>query len=563
MFKIGSIAFGAALVLASASGAQLPADPGQSISFQLPEPGSIEVYTSGQPDAPPEPRAMPKQSLLNVDAVQVEIVMTDAQRQKQAAIFAHYRDRTRKANAEYRDRTRKANDEPRARLEFDATLKAVANQLITDLQANLDPGQWSRLDHVHLQSAGPLAFLLPETQKRLEMSEVQVKQVQVIVDEGWMEMQAARIVPLVLKDDEKPKGVEGIPRLLKKREVQAAIQNGRQASRKARAAVIERIGKVLTERQKAAYQSLLAPPFDVERLRPFDNDSAVRAVALSLGLQLGQRADPEFDTKVARPAYKTKHPKVLLDEAHFNFHTVSGRYKPFADLITSDGYQISPNRDKFTKDVLSGCDILVIANALGSEGIGSIDAAKPAFTADECDIVRDWVKSGGALLLIADHYPFGWAAEDLAKRFDVDMSKGVTVDPVNSFPSGGLLFERRKGLLGEHPITNGRDSSERVERVATFAGQSLKGPEGSVSFLIFADTAIDRLRPENKVVSAAGRSQGLAFSYGRGRVVVVGEAAQLSAQITGVSSRTGMNVPGIDNRQMCLNIIHWLSGLLN
>jgi hypothetical protein len=25
----------------------------------------------------------------------------------------------------------------------------------------------------------------------------------------------------------------------------------------------------------------------------------------------------------------------------------------------------------------------------------------------------------------------------------------------------------------------------------------------------------------------------------------------------------GMNVPGIDNRQMALNIMHWLSGLID
>jgi hypothetical protein len=46
-------------------------------------------------------------------------------------------------------------------------------------------------------------------------------------------------------------------------------------------------------------------------------------------------------------------------------------------------------------------------------------------------------------------------------------------------------------------------------------------------------------------------------------VVVLGEAGQLSAQILGASRvPMGMNVPGIDNRQMALNIMHWLSGLI-
>ncbi len=45
-----------------------------------------------------------------------------------------------------------------------------------------------------------------------------------------------------------------------------------------------------------------------------------------------------------------------------------------------------------------------------------------------------------------------------------------------------------------------------------------------------------------------------------GRVVVMGEAAELSAQLIG-TERFGMNVPGLDNRQMALNILRWLSGL--
>ena len=65
-----------------------------------------------------------------------------------------------------------------------------------------------------------------------------------------------------------------------------------------------------------------------------------------------------------------------------------------------------------------------------------------------------------------------------------------------------------------------------------------------------------------KPASAAGRAQGVAFSLGKGRVVVMGEAAELSAQVIGDGRKFGMNVPGIDNRQMALNIMHWLSGLL-
>src|SRR6266571_3687450 len=67
-----------------------------------------------------------------------------------------------------------------------------------------------------------------------------------------------------------------------------------------------------------------------------------------------QIADPNFDAKVAHPAYAKSGPKVLFDEAHNNFHTASGRYKPFADLITNDGYQITPNKQNFSPETLKG-----------------------------------------------------------------------------------------------------------------------------------------------------------------------------------------------------------------
>jgi hypothetical protein len=284
--------------------------------------------------------------------------------------------------------------------------------------------------------------------------------------------------------------------------------------------------------------------------------------------QGGQVADPNFDAKVAHPAYTKNGPKVLFDEAHNNFHTASGRYKPFADLITNDGYQITPNKQKFSLETLKGYDILVISNALGAERMNLPEASNPAFTDQECDAVRDWVKAGGALLLIADHAPMGGANQILAQRFNVDMSKMFTIDEQNyekeSQNPGFIVYTRESGRLADHPVTQGRNDSERVNKIIAFTGQSLKGPAGSVAFMKLADTAQDRLPgPDSNPVSAAGRAQGIALTSGKGRVIVLGEAAMLSAQITGANKMPfGMNVPGIDNRQLALNIVHWLSRLL-
>ena len=279
-----------------------------------------------------------------------------------------------------------------------------------------------------------------------------------------------------------------------------------------------------------------------------------------------QIADPGFNVRVDIPSYTKNFPRVLFDEAHNNFHTSTGRYKPFADLIFSDGYQVSVNRKPFSKESLQTHKVLVIANALGAEEMDEEGAAQSAFTDGEVKAVHDWVRGGGALLLIADHAPFGGAAEALAKQLGVSMSKGFVRDPEHSDGDapGRLIFSRENKLLLDHPITNGRSDAERVNRVLTFTGQALKGPEGSAGFMKLGPAAVDvPSREATNNVPVGGQAQGLAFKFGKGRVVVMGEAAMLSAQLTGPQrSPMGMNVPGSDNRQLALNIMHWLSGLL-
>ena len=278
-----------------------------------------------------------------------------------------------------------------------------------------------------------------------------------------------------------------------------------------------------------------------------------------------QTADPHFDARVDKPAFTKNFPRVLFDEAHYNFDTTNNRYKPFADLLFNDGYHIAVNRQPFTKASLATHKILVIINPLGSEDMDDEGAAGPAFTPAECEVVSDWVRGGGALLFIADPAPFASAAEILAKQLGIDMSRSETTDPENadkefSLPSV-IVYSCENHQLAEAAITNGRSDAERVNRVIVFSGQSLKGPQGSEAFLKLADGAVTEIGGKN--AAAAGRAQGIAFRLGKGRVVVLGDAAMLSAQVTGSDNQpVGMNVPNIDNRQLALNIMHWLSGIL-
>lgn len=69
--------------------------------------------------------------------------------------------------------------------------------------------------------------------------------------------------------------------------------------------------------------------------------------------------------------------------------------------------------------------------------------------------------------------------------------------------------------------------------------------------------------PPGRRPAAGGRAMGLAFEHGRGRVVVMGEAAMLTAQVAGPQRRPmGMNVPGNDDRRFALNVLRWLARAL-
>lgn len=307
-------------------------------------------------------------------------------------------------------------------------------------------------------------------------------------------------------------------------------------------------------------------------------------------LQGQQIADSSFDASVTHPGYATgQGPVVAIDEAHHNFHTRGGRYSGFARLLENDGYRVRENRVPFTAAALDSIDVLVIANAIGGEWDAGA-YGRSGFTGAETRAVRTWVERGGSLLLISDHAPMGVAAENLARQFGVRMGKGYTEDPVHFYagdPIGGpavLLFTRANGLLRDHPVTRGRNPSERVDSIVAFAGQSLSGSPGSAVILALSDSAVDHPSPTPEQVaatgqpgvawrtaveglpthSARGRALMLALEAGRGRVVVIGEAAMLSAQaiVDEQGNRVavvGMNLPGTGNRQLGLNVLHWLS----
>jgi hypothetical protein len=287
--------------------------------------------------------------------------------------------------------------------------------------------------------------------------------------------------------------------------------------------------------------------------------------AFSAGAQ--QSTIHSYTPHVKQPAYSANGPLIAIDEAHRNFHTLSGSYAPFGRLAAADGYRVHANGRRFTGDSLNGVGILVIANAQAPS------VGQSAFAPDEIAALDKWVADGGSLFLIADHAPFGTAAAALAESFGVYMDKGFVV--VNDHGAITSQIRYQGASLGSHPIVAGRNSGEQVRRVTAFTGQSLSVPAAAVSILIIPDKALEVDSPEAVTAlrrgesvtgkRVGGRSQLLALRFGRGRLVIAGEAAMFTSQEIrsqdGAVEATGLGVT--DDQQLTLNVLHWLSGLLN
>jgi len=306
---------------------------------------------------------------------------------------------------------------------------------------------------------------------------------------------------------------------------------------------------------------------------------AVLVISLLAGCNTGQIPDKSYKPVIANPAYqKGKGPLVCLDEAHNNYHTLNGRFWAFGELLRRDGYVVKANKKKFTSDVLEGCRIMVIANAqLDLEGWGSYPHPTPSgFTDEEISAVQAWVQNGGSLLLIADHMPLAGVASKLASAFGVTFYDGFAVagfsDEKSRDAAFGIptIFSIDAHTLIQSPITAGRNKVESVTSIRSFTGQAFRAPESAQPLMVLPDDFVLLMpdepwvfTPDTKTIPVGGWLQGAVMPFGSGRAGFFGEAAMFSAQITD-GEPSGMNAPMAEqNFQFVLNVMHWLSALLN
>jgi hypothetical protein len=313
-------------------------------------------------------------------------------------------------------------------------------------------------------------------------------------------------------------------------------------------------------------------------------------------------------------------PIVCFDEAHFNYHTARGIYAPFSNLLVGDGYRVENFRSRFTLDALEGCQILVIANAQApgnTIGFGSPESnwAYPhasALNRKEIDEIVVWIRGGGALLLIADHAPLPAAVSDLALLIGVHMLDGYAFASRSDLSGSGSLifgavqrdiwdaamrnlsdltgvdFERRyssvlanPGSLASHPVNEGRQAEETIEWVVTFHGQAFLASDDWDPLMVMGANAVsliplslnfkDAQWGDGPVISANNWLHGATRNLDAGRIAILGEGGMCTAQFDDLDGSIenplepyGFNAPQAPyNAQFCLNVVRWLSGILD
>lgn len=293
----------------------------------------------------------------------------------------------------------------------------------------------------------------------------------------------------------------------------------------------------------------------------------VRATLAAIALLLAAQSAP---VAVAHGGDAPRPVVIAIDGGHHNHHTRDGRFRPFAELLQGQRFRVQSIDTPFTTGGLAGVDVLVVANALHASNVDAWRLPTPsAFTEGEIAAVADWVGRGGALLLIADHFPFPGAAADLAAAFGFRFANG--------FALGGALagidrFSTTDGTLRGHAITRGRDAGERVTTVTTFTGSAFTAPPAAEPLIVLPPGSL-LLLPEvawqfdeaTQALDAGGSLQGAVLRHGRGRVAVFAEAAMFTAQVVDGDppQRVGFNADGAEgNAQFVVNILRWLAGQL-
>lgn len=263
-------------------------------------------------------------------------------------------------------------------------------------------------------------------------------------------------------------------------------------------------------------------------------------------------------------------PQIIVSTTNSEY-VKRGSLDPLARLAQSDGFVVARQSGDLAAALAANPAILIIGNPF-IDSYDQFPAMTPpsAFSAAEIEAVRMWVEGGGALLLLADHAPFGGGSSDLALAFGFQFLNGHTANEAAAQAGDrrvNIEFTPDNGLASDHPVTDGATGRAIIKRYQAFGGQSFIPPAGARPLLTIPQgwSAIFTYRIRDEVASApridaSGMSQGSTLEYGKGRIAAFAEAGGFSAQILDGKDKFGFNTPqGAQNPEFILSTLRWLA----
>jgi hypothetical protein len=224
--------------------------------------------------------------------------------------------------------------------------------------------------------------------------------------------------------------------------------------------------------------------------------------------------------------------------------------------------RVRENLKAFDENELKQMSLLVISNALNELNIGNWTTPTPsAFTEEEIQTTKNWVEQGGRLLLIADHMPFSGAAQKMAKAFGFHLPNCFAMD---NRRRGLEYFTRIDSTLYSNEITNGLNEEQYIDSIITFTGSGFRIPAAAIPILklnnytLLSPSQAWQFSNDTPSEPSDNFFQAAALKFGKGKVVVMGEAAMFTAQVAG-ERKIGINTPEAKfNVQLLRNTIQWL-----
>ncbi len=233
-------------------------------------------------------------------------------------------------------------------------------------------------------------------------------------------------------------------------------------------------------------------------------------------------------------------PLVLMDEGHSEWLVSSN-----AQFLTQDleerGYLVQTLGGTITASSLENCDVLIIGTAWGS------------FTQNEIQVIEDFVKNGGGLLLTGlgwswvDYHPestiHDYPMNKIAQRFGAFFNPDIIFDPTDyTIDPGSAIFHSL--FIESHPVTQG---VTRIGATGSLHG-SINIEIGTI--LITGDNDSYGGYHESPYPNPGSHPPNCAaIEYGSGRVIVISQEGFF------IDDR----IDEYNNKILGMNIFYWLS----